>query len=304
MGEVWLQERGSAFMNFAETREKLWERKRRNGVLIAAHRGTCGGVIVRNTIPAYENALKHESDIVEVDVIRSTDGTFFTFHDGNESRVLGISRDIRKMNSREIEACQCWNDDKTMINQKVERLDDVLEYLRGKCLINIDRSWFYWPETIAELKKYGMDDQIVLKSYADASLLQALEDSRADFMYMPIVNSKADIDLVLKYKINVIGVELIFSDLGSELIQPHYLAMLRSMGLLAWVNAITLDDNTILSGGLDDRISIIGHEDNGWGKLLEMGFDIIQTDWPLLLKKYVNSRKAVLHNRTFQEEGQ
>ena len=48
------------------------ENKRRefcmnNRVLIAAHRGTSGANIIQNTIGAYENALLHGADIVELD---------------------------------------------------------------------------------------------------------------------------------------------------------------------------------------------------------------------------------------------
>lgn len=47
--------------------KQLEERK----VLLAAHRGTCGGNIIQNTIGAYENALLHGADIIEVDVVRT-----------------------------------------------------------------------------------------------------------------------------------------------------------------------------------------------------------------------------------------
>ena len=39
------------------------------GVMIAAHRGTSGANIIQNTIGAYENALLHGADILEMDVI-------------------------------------------------------------------------------------------------------------------------------------------------------------------------------------------------------------------------------------------
>ena len=70
-------------MNFVDIKQNILQKKEKKKILIAAHRGTCGGNIVRNTIPAYENALKHGADIIEVDVIMSTDGDFYTFHNGD-----------------------------------------------------------------------------------------------------------------------------------------------------------------------------------------------------------------------------
>lgn len=279
-------------MSFELIRENIWKKKEEKKILIAAHRGTCGGNIVQNTIKAYENALKHGADIIEVDVIMSTDGDFYAFHNGMERVVIGVNKDIRTMSTKEIESYSCINVDGIKINQKIEKLDNVLEHLKGKCLINIDRSWFYWNETIKILENHNMADQIILKSHEDKKLLKSLEDSESNLMYMPIVYTKENITSVMKYKLNLIGVELIFKDLHSELIDTEYIERLKLNGILTWVNAITLDDNTILSAGLDDNRAIMENEDESWGKLIDMGFDILQTDWPLLLKQYIDSRNA------------
>ncbi|AGK98595.1 glycerophosphodiester phosphodiesterase family protein [Clostridium pasteurianum] len=279
-------------MNFELIRENIWKKKEEKKILIAAHRGTCGGNIVQNTIKAYENALKHGADIIEVDVIMSTDGDFYAFHNGMERAVIGVNKDIRTMSTKEIESYSCLNVDGVKINQKIEKLDNVLEHLKGRCLINIDRSWFYWNETIKALEKHNMADQIILKSHEDKKLLKSLEDSESNLMYMPIVYTKENITSVMKCKLNLIGVELIFKDLHSELIDTEYIEKLKSNGILTWVNAITLDDDTILSAGLDDNRAIMENEDESWGKLIDIGFDILQTDWPLLLKQYIDSRNA------------
>ena len=41
-----------------------------------------------------------------------------------------------------------------------------------------------------------------------------------------------------------------------------------------------------LYGGLNDDVSIIERPDKGWGKLMDKGIEIIQTDWPALLYDY------------------
>lgn len=66
-------------MFYTEFRENIKEdiyMERR--VMIAAHRGTSGANIIQNTIGAYENALLHGADILELDVIQTVDGDFFT----------------------------------------------------------------------------------------------------------------------------------------------------------------------------------------------------------------------------------
>ena len=59
--------------------------------LIAAHRGVAGGNITCNTIEAYEVALQQKADIVELDVIKSTDDVLFAFHSGKEKAFLNVT---------------------------------------------------------------------------------------------------------------------------------------------------------------------------------------------------------------------
>jgi glycerophosphoryl diester phosphodiesterase len=273
-------------MSFHETRTELIHRKEKNKVLIAAHRGTCGGYIIPNTIPAFENALKHGSDIIEVDAVMSTDGDFFAFHNGKEKVVLGIEKDIRTLSTQEISSLRCFNSDGTQIHQKLEKLDDILEHFKGRCLINIDRSWFYWEEMIRCIERHPMPDQIILKSHPDPRLLKTLEAKAVEFMYMPIISTPAHIDEVLKYKLNLLGLELLFSSLDNPLVQAERMQSYHARQLLTWVNTITLDDDQVLSGGLDDFRAITVSEQDTWGRLIDMGFDILQTDWPMLLRKF------------------
>jgi len=258
------------------------------GVLVAAHRGTCGGNVIQNTILAYEAALLHGADMLEVDVIMSTDGYFYAFHNGQEPLVLHMHKDIRTMSAKEIEALHCVNLSGHKVNQRLERLEVILERFRGRCFINIDRSWFYWQETIDFLDSMQMQDQILLKSPVERELLTVLAKSGSNLMYMPIVNSVEEWGIVQEYEVNLAAAELIFEDLNSPLITPEFIGGLHDRNILAWVNAITLDDTHILSGLLDDNNAIKYGFDVAWGKLVEMGFDIIQTDWPALLKNYLS----------------
>lgn len=262
----------------------------KNKVLIAAHRGTCGGNVIQNTCLAYRNALLHGADLIEVDASMTTDGVFFAFHDGEEILEFGIDKDIKQMSSAEVEQLQTLNSLRHKTNQKVERLDFVLEAFRGKCLINIDRSWFYWKEIISFLKSKDMNDQILVKSYPEEELLKVLEENCPEIMYMPILKKPEDWEIVKNYNINVAAVELIFEQMDSKFISKEFIDELHKKGIIAWVNAITLDDETFLSAELDDNHAIAEDFDRNWGKLIDMGFDIIQTDWPALLKEYIKRR--------------
>lgn len=236
--------------------KELQEAVRRKKVLIAAHRGTSGGSVVQNTILSYQNALLHGADMIEVDVSMTIDGVFFAFHNGEEPVELGIKRDIREMTAAEVESKKTLNSLQEYVGQRVERLDTVLERFRGKCFINIDRSWFYWEKIIPFLKAKEMDTQILLKSGVHERLLSELEASGTGLMYMPIVKTMDEWETVKKYDVNVAAAELIFSDLNGPFTDPAFLKELLDEGILPWVNVIRLNDEIVLSGGLDDNLAI------------------------------------------------
>lgn len=249
-----------------------------------------GGNIVQNTYRAYLNALRHGADIIELDVVRSRDGEYFAFHDGQEHVVLGRDLDIRTMTAQEIVSQPCLNANGQFVNQRLERLSEVLPRLRGNCLINIDRSWFYWEELLKILDGYDMWEQIVLKSPPRRDQLALLSQHLGNVLYMPIIRSREEWELTQEYPLTIIAVELVFPTQGSPLIAPDFLRQLKDDGYLLWVNTITLDDIEVLSGGWDDNAAILEGPEDNWGRLIDLGFDVLLTDWPGMMREFIDRR--------------
>lgn len=66
-----------------------------------AHRGLHNEIFPENSLPAFENAVKHECPI-ELDVHLSSDGVLFVFHDDNAKRMTGLDADINQLTMSEI----------------------------------------------------------------------------------------------------------------------------------------------------------------------------------------------------------
>lgn len=260
-------------------------------VMIAAHRGTSGANIIQNTIGAYENALLHGADILELDVIQTVDGDFFTFHNGQEPGLVGTDQDIRTMTTEQVRNLRFFNGMQERVKEPVNSFDDVLEHFKGKnCLINVDRSWFYWRDVIRAINRHGMKDQIILKSHAADEELKILAEEGPDIMYLPILRDPAVLDRVRRYKVNLYGAEVIFETEDHAFCSGEFIEGMHRDQKKLWVNALTLDDTTKLTAGHDDNSAILQDMDQAWGWLIDKGYDIIQTDWPLLLKTYINGR--------------
>lgn len=274
--------------NYNDTTKLLNEELQSENFLIAVHRGSSMGNIIENTLPAFYAAMQSGANILEMDVIRSTDGKFYLFHDGNERRLLGQEKNIREMDSMFIESLYYQNNIGQVVNYKVEKLENVLTSLKGSgLLLNLDRSWDDWDTLLSFLDQFDMADQIILKSPVNQSCLSILEQHPIKYPYMSIIKKLEEIDEVLTYQnINLTGLELIAKDRDSVFFRDDIICGIKEKGLFVWLNAIVLNDKDVLYAKYDDDQSIIKGPAYGWGKLVEKGCDIIQTDWPHLLYKY------------------
>ncbi|MGN1122348.1 MAG: glycerophosphodiester phosphodiesterase family protein [Eubacteriales bacterium] len=265
--------------------QKLVKQKK---ILIAAHRGVSGGNIPCNTVEAFEAALAQGADIIELDVSISADGQLYVFHPGMEPAHLCSPTLLSGMNASDVDALVFRNYDNAPTSYKISRLEDVLARLKGRCYINIDKFWTCMPEITAVVRKFGMEEQVIVKTGAEEKWFSMVENIAPDFMYMPVLR---DTDTVtqdlLSRNINLIGAEVLFADDDKNVADRAYLDAMHEKNLLVWVNAIVYDYRDVISAGHTDDISISGKPDAGWGWLAERGFDIIQTDWTLPAREYL-----------------
>ena len=270
----------------------LKEAKAEKGVLIAGHRGNWGGNIPPNTIASYKAALMLGVDIIESDILESRDGVFYAYHSGEERQTLGIGSLLSCLTSDEIDNLVYRN---SIFNQSgigVERMDDALSFLKGRCFINIDRGWkCSWSNTLRYLRSAGMDDQIIIKSPPEEDLLTALEKEGGNLMYMAIIKEAGQYEEVRRHKgINLVAAETNYQSVDNPISSDSFISRLHEDGILVWANALKLEEGKNLAAGWDDDSSIINGPDTGWGILLEKNYDIIQTDWPSLLIDYIRTR--------------
>ncbi len=274
----------------------------KNRVLIAAHRGSAGGNIILNTIQAFIAAERQGADIVEIDISRTIDGELLVYHDGAEHYFFGTRKNIQTLTRGEALQLRYRNPIGSKTIQRVQTLEEVLVALKGDILITIDRGWGYVREILKTVKKLDMADQIIVKGPVLDSFLKALNTYGPEIMVIPIIENLKDIEKSLSYDLNFLGIELVFSSKEDEHVQLETREYLKKLGLLLWGNAIQLNERDKLADKFDDVVSIIESPDKGWGKLLAMGFNIIQTDWPWALQAYLQSKGYAVKEQYFFKE--
>lgn len=262
-------------------------------VLIAAHRGIAGGNIPCNTYPAFEGALRQGADIIELDISRSRDGVLYVFHPGMEKVFLGIEPLLKELDSHEIDKLRLRNQDMTPTEYSVPLLRDVFQQLKGRCYINLDKFWGCPADISALVREMGMQDQVIIKTSASKENFDRVEELAWDLPYMAIVREADNAtEELLRRKVRYVGVEALFTTEEAPVAQAEYVQSMRDRKLVAWVNAIIYNYKAVLSAGHTDDVAVGWDMDKGWGWLIDRGFNIIQTDWTMMLKQYLLDRNA------------
>ncbi len=147
--------------------------------LIFAHRGACK-VAPENTLPAFEAAIRLGADGVELDVQYSSDGALMIFHnptldkttDGTGRITAHTLEELRKLDAGS------WFGPE-FANTRIPTLDEVLDLLKDKLLINIELKAFNATsrqlgiDVVQAVRQHGMADQVVISSFNPFALRAA-----------------------------------------------------------------------------------------------------------------------------------
>lgn len=146
-----------------------------NRAFIAAHRGYSAEA-PENTIPAFEAAIDHYADYVELDVQETRDGVIIVMHDSDFRRVAGINKRVWKVDYEEVKTYDVgsWFSQE-FAGTTIPTLEEVMIMAKGKLKLNIEIKLNgheqHLEESVAELiEKYEMEDECVVTSFQSKAL--------------------------------------------------------------------------------------------------------------------------------------
>lgn len=257
-------------------------------VLVVAHRGhwRCAP---ENSIEAIQCAIEIGVDIVEIDVRKTSDGRFVLMHDETVNRTTDGDGKVDEMSFSEIRKLHLRNGQGRVTRFKVPSLEEALEAARGNIMLNLDKVGEILPEIATILNRFGMADHIILKGNLEPEKVKnALGDLYGRVIYMPIIR----LDSVDLARMQIRGfvenfetsaIEVNFREDTNPLLSE--LKELKSLGIRIWMNSLWADQN----GGHEDDLAL-SDPDLVYGWLIHAGANIIQTDRPGMLVRYLHSQ--------------
>ena len=252
-----------------------------SNLMLVAHRGFWGGNIPCNTVPAFDTALRHGADMIEIDLDRTADGKLVIFHPGMEQALLGFSESIERMPYDFVKQLRYINTDDVPTQFGIPTFDEILERYKDKCYINVDKFWTFPREISAAIRAHGMADQMVVKAKPTKEMLDIVEEFCADMPYMAIIKNEEELDLVAGREINFVGSEVLFREDTARVASPEFIEERHKKGEIVWCNSIVYNYRSIIAADHTDDRAMCGDPEGSWGWIADRGFDLMQTDMVL-----------------------
>ncbi len=158
-------------------------------------------------------------------------------------------------------------------------------------MINLDQCWDFMDQVYDLVEAMGMEDQALIKGRAPYDEAVAWARKRQwKPKFIPIIASDEEIPLfeALPEEMNMPLVEVFLTSDEDKLISPAFVAGLKRRGMKLWVNSLSLGSGIDLSAHHDDDVSVTDDPGKGWGWLIDHGVEVIQTDWPSELRRYLD----------------
>ncbi|UBZ07753.1 glycerophosphodiester phosphodiesterase [Salegentibacter mishustinae] len=163
-------------------------------LLKIGHRGAKGH-LAENTLESIQKALSFGVDAIEIDVHRCKTGELVVIHDFTLDRTTNGSGEVAKKSLTEIKALKVENE------FEIPLLTEVLDFIEGKCTINIElkglntatatakiikkyiaeKNWTYKDFIVSSFQKNELfqmrklDEKVALGILSKASVTEAIE---------------------------------------------------------------------------------------------------------------------------------
>lgn len=260
-------------------------------VIVISHRGDWRNY-PENSIPAIESVIRMGVDIVEIDLKMTKDSVLVLSHDKSIDRMLngkGLVSDFTLDSLKTFRLKRAHN--VATDSLRITTLEEALTVCKDRIVVNLDHAWDYYDAAIAVAEKVGVVDQILMKGKKPLKTVEdKLSTHENNFMYMPIIdiNKPAGQKLFAEYKELGVGTQLAYEVCWNKM-TPEVENCMKDIiagGSKVWANSIWGS----LCGYLDDDAAYEFGPENYYGKLVDMGVTMIQTDRPEFIIEYLRSR--------------
>ena len=258
-------------------------------VVVVSHRGDWRNW-PENSLDAIESVIGMGVDVMELDLKLTKDSVLVLCHDKTIDRTTNGHGRVCDITYDSIQHCVLRTGHGVKTDLRMPTLRDALKVCKDRIVVNIDQGYEYYDLALAITEELGVTDQVLIKGKRPAEDVAAkFADHRVNMMYMPIIDilkpqGRELFEEYRKQETQPLAYEVCWDEYTPEV--ETCMKRIVAGGSKLWVNSLWPS----LCGGLDDDRAFRGEIEAVYGRLLEMGATIIQTDRPELLIRYLESK--------------
>ena len=261
-----------------------------NQVMVISHRGDWRNY-PENSIPAIESVIAMGVDMVEIDIALTKDSVLVLSHDRTIDRCTTGRGRVDEYTYEELQKfyLKSAHGARSSFDLKIPTLREALEVCKDKVMVNIDKGYDYYDMVLALTEELGVSNQVLIKGGKPLAVVkEKFAMHKNNMLYMPIVSpansgQKAMFEEYLAGE-SQLAYEICWGEM-SPAVESGMKRVLES-GSKLWVNTLW----NSLCGGLSDDVAWATSAEEVYGKVLEMGATMIQTDRPEFLLEYLRER--------------
>jgi glycerophosphoryl diester phosphodiesterase len=261
-----------------------------NEVLVAAHRCSWR-TAPENSIQALKDCIEMGVDIAEIDLKLTKDNQLIIMHDKTIDRTTDGKGKPQDYTLEEIKKFRLKAATGHSTRHAIPTFEEMLLVAKNKILVNIDKGYPYFEQAMGIVRRLNMTQQVIYNVSNDLPYdsVCAQYGKIDSLLYLMVVvnpsnpNSDAIIKSYKSHKRTII--QTVFAtDTVRILARIPEIHKTNAV----WFNALWPEH----SAGHDDDIAVEEKKpDETWGWLIKKGANIIQTDRPKELVKYIEIQK-------------
>lgn len=239
--------------------------------IISAHRGGPSPGLPENAIPTMDAVLHALPAMMEIDVAASPDGVHYLMHDRTLDRTTTGTGAVTDVPWKEVAQLRLVDEAGWVTPYRVPTLAGTLAWAKGKTVLQVDfKRTANFETVIAEIRKAGMEQGVILIAYTKAQALK-LYELAPDMLISYSVNAPGDLADIVEAGIPA---QNIVAFTGTRLAKPDLYAALDDQNVEVIFGTLGRPDRSL--DGVFDRFGT----DERYAELGQGGVDIIATDRP------------------------
>ena len=253
---------------------------------VSAHRGGPRQKFPENCIATFESTLQHTFAIMEIDPRYTKDGAIVVHHDTTLDRTTTGKGPVAELTLQELKELRLKDAEGFVTEYRIPTLDDVLHWARGKTILVLDQKDVPVEVRVKKIEEHRAEAYAMLIVYNFKDARKCYELNKNIMMEVMIPNTEKF------YEFDETGVPWsnIIAFVGHTPPEDkELLQMIHAKGACCMAGTSRNLDRELIDNRANSAVPV----ERRYRALLELGVDVIETDLPIKVGKFLYGESAI-----------